>query len=309
LQKNAFFITTNGNHQTPMYSWLPDADPTCILHIVHGMAEYAARYEPIAGMLVAKGIAVYAHNNRAHGNTIPAEDLGIGEEDWFYKQVEDIRDIIQYLRKQHPGKKIFLLGHSMGSFLSQRYFQLYGKEINGLILSASNGTADPLMGIGIAVAKLQYRIMGKRYRSTLIDSLSFGQFNRAFKPNRTTNDWLSRDEKEVDKYVADPLCGFVCSAGFFYYFFKGIRDAFNPKNIGQIPHDVPVYCFAGDHDPVGLKGKGFLALIDKWKMAGAKNISYNLYTNGRHEMLNEINRNEVVNNMMKWLIHVGVVVL
>ncbi|MCP9752640.1 alpha/beta fold hydrolase [Ferruginibacter sp. HRS2-29] len=301
MPKRSFSLLTGGDHPTPMQAWLPDTEPACILHIVHGMAEYAARYEPIAAMLVAEGIGVYAHDNRAHGPSIPAEDLGIGEEDWFYKQVEDIRHIVQYLRTQHPGKKIILLGHSMGSFLSQRFFQLYGKEIDGLVLSASNGNADPLMGIGIGVAYLQYKLMGKRYRSTLIDTLSFGQFNRAFRPNRTTNDWLSRDEKEVDKYVADPLCGFVCSAGFFYYFFKGIRDAFKKENIRQIPTDIPVYCFGGDQDPVGLKGKGFLALISKWKAAGVKDITYDLYPGGRHEMLNELNREEVVRNLVSFL--------
>jgi alpha-beta hydrolase superfamily lysophospholipase len=300
MQKKTFFIDTNGNHPTPMYSWLPDSDPSVIIHIIHGMAEYAERYEPIAAMLTKDGIGVYAHDNRAHGKTIPAENLGIGEQDWFYKQVEDIHCIVQYLRSQHPGKTVILLGHSIGSFLAQRYFQLYGNEIGGLVLSATNGKADPLMSMGIAVAHLQYKIKGTRYRSSLIDSLSFGKFNKAFRPNRTTNDWLSRDEKEVDKYVADPLCGFVCSAGFFYYFFKGIRDAFDNKNIKQLPVDVPVYCFAGDQDPVGLNGKGFLELVRKWKAAGIKNISFNLYPDGRHEMLNEINRKEVVNDLVEW---------
>ena len=135
----------------------------------------------------------------------------------------------------------------------------------------------------------------------MIDTLSFGQFNKKFKPNRTVSDWLSRDEKQVDKYVANELCGFVCTASFYYYFFKGIRDTFNKHNIQKIPSHIPVYAFAGDKDPVGLEGKGFLKLIQNWKAAGLKDISYHLYKDGRHEMMNDINREEVIENVIAFI--------
>jgi alpha-beta hydrolase superfamily lysophospholipase len=296
------FITCSDGHQMPVYSWLPGTEPAGVVLISHGMAEYALRYSPIASLLLQENFAVYAYDQRGHGNAVSNIDqLGIAEPAWFYKQVEDISAAVLYLRQHHSGKKIFLLGHSMGSFLCQRYFQLHGREIDGLILSATNGKNDPLLGTGISVAWLQMKLFGSTYRSKLIDSLSFGKFNAAFKPNRTVNDWLSRDNDEVDKYVADPLCGFVCSALFFYYFFSGIKDALQTNNIKTIPANVPVYAFAGDKDPVGLQGKGFLELIKKWKAAGSTDISYHLYKDGRHEMLNEINRHEVVNDLVNWL--------
>ena len=302
MQTKQFAITCADGHEMPMYGWLPAAEINYIMYIVHGLAEHGKRYAPIGEMLVQQGIAVYAHDNRAHGAAVGSKELlGIDGKNWFYKQVDDIHIAVDYFKEIHAGKKIIVLGHSMGSFLCQRYFQMHGKEIDGLILSATNGKEDPLMGIGIAVANIQYNLLGRHHRSGLIDTLSFGKFNKAFKPNRTTHDWLSRDEKEVDKYVADPLCGFICSAGFFYSFFKGIHDAFKKENIAAIPVDVPVYCFAGDKDPVGLFGKGFLQLIDNWKAAGAKDISYTLYPNGRHEMLNEINRDEVVKAIVEWI--------
>lgn len=289
-------------HPMPVYAWLPDSEPTYVVHIAHGMAEYGERYKTIASLLVQQNIAVYAHDQRGHGKAVATiNEQGIVEDNWFNEQVVDISLAIEYLRKEYPGKKIFLLGHSMGSFICQRYFQLYGKQIDGLILSATNGKQDPLMSVGIAVAWLQMKLFGSRYRSTLIDKLSFGKFNAAFKPNRTANDWLSRNNEEVDKYIADPQCGFVCSASFFYYFFKGIRYAFNKENIRSIPPDIPVYAFGGDKDPVGLQGKGFLELVSNWKAAGIKDISYDLYKNGRHEMLNEINREEVVTNLISWI--------
>lgn len=302
MQPISSYLTCADGHQMPIYEWLPATEPDCILHIAHGMAEYAERYAAIAPLLVQNNIALYAHDQRGHGKTAAnLNNLGIVDHNWFYQQVEDINMAISYLRKKYPGKKIFLLGHSMGSFICQRYFQIYGKQIDGLILSASNGKQDALMPVGISIAWLQMKLFGPRYRSTLIDKLSFGKFNAAFKPNRTKNDWLSRDQKEVDKYVADPLCGFVCSALYFYYFFKGIRDAFNKDNIKNIPPDIPVYAFAGDKDPVGLSGKGLLTLISNWKAAGSKDISYHLYKDGRHEMMNEINREEVISNLISWI--------
>lgn len=299
---STFSLPCTDGHSMPVYSWRRVHEPKAVLLVAHGMAEYAERYATLAGIFVGEGFSVFAFDERAHGRAVPGiAEQGISEPDWFNKQVADIQLAVKHLRQEYPYKKIFLLGHSMGSFICQRYFQLHGKNIDGLILSATNGRQDPLMGAGIALAWVQMKLFGPRYRSTLIDELSFGKFNSAFKPNRTTNDWLNRDTAEVDKYVADPQCGFVCSASFYYYFFSGIKDAFSKKNIASIPSDVPVYAFAGDQDPVGLRGKGFLELIENWKAAGVKDITFHLYKDGRHEMMNDINRMEVLGNIIKWL--------
>lgn len=302
MAPTSYFLSTANGHQTPMYEWVPEAEINCIVHIAHGMAEYALRYKAIVPYFLQEQIAVYAHDQRGHGKAVPSiADQGLVQNNWFNDQVEDMLMIIHHIKQKHPGKKIILLGHSMGSFLSQRFFQLHGVAIDGLILSASNGKKDPLLNIGIGVAKLQKTLFGNKHRSKLIDHLSFAAFNKKFAPNRTTNDWLSRDENEVDKYVADEQCGFVCSSSFFYDFFKGIREALETHNIQQIPKHIPVYAFAGDKDPVGMEGKGFLQLIQNWKDAGATNIQYDLYKDGRHEMLNEINREEVIHNCIGWI--------
>lgn len=302
MQTQPSFITCSDGHLMPLHAFLPQGEPICILHIAHGMAEYGERYKHIAAFFVKNGIAVYVHDQRGHGKAVSNIcEQGITPPDWFNKQVNDIDLCIKQHRIEHPGKKIFLLGHSMGSFLSQRYFQLHGKNIDGLILSASNGQQDPLMGIGIGVAWLQMKLFGNRYKSILIDTLSFAQFNKKFKPNRTVADWLSRDTDQVDKYVADEQCGFVCTASFYFYFFKGIKDAFRQANINCLPKDIPVYAFAGSKDPVGLEGKGFLALVKKWKDADVKDFTYHLYDDGRHEMMNEINRAEVLKNLIQFI--------
>lgn len=302
MLSHSFFISCQDGHQMPVYCWLPDQRPVAILHIAHGMAEYAERYAGIASFFVNNGIAVYAHDQRGHGKAVTSiEEQGITPKNWYHLQIADIDLCIQQHRREYPGKKIFLLGHSMGSFLAQRYFQLHGSHIDGLILSASNGKEDPLMPFGIGLAWTQMNIFGERYKSKLIDQLSFGQFNRKFKPNRTSSDWLSRNTVEVDKYAADTRCGFVCTASFYYYFFQGIKEGFNKKNIAAIPKDVPVYAFAGSKDPVGLEGKGFLTLIHKWKAAGVNDLSYHLYDGGRHEMMNEINSEEVLKNINSFI--------
>ena len=302
MQPQHSSLTCADGHQMPLYAWLPATEPDCILHVAHGMAEYAERYASIAPFFNQHNIALYAHDQRGHGRAVAsAKELGCTPENWFYKQVDDIRLALQFLQQKHPGKKILLLGHSMGSFVAQRYFQMYGQETNGLILSASNGLQDPLMGAGISIAWLQKNVLGPHSKATLLDKLSFGKFNASFKPNRTNFDWLSRNETSVDLYNTDPLCGFESSASYFYYFFKGIRDAFKKSNIQKIPKDIPVYCFAGDRDPVGHCGKGVLKLIENWKAAGATDITYDLYKDGRHEMLNEINRAEVMENILLFI--------
>lgn len=266
------------------------------------MAEHALRYARVATSFTAENFAVYAHDQYGHGQAVASEDeLGIVPENWFNQQLEDMNLLIKDLRERHHGKKIFLMGHSMGSFLSQRYFQLFGSQIDGLILSATNIKKDPLLGIGITLAAIQAKLFGSKYRSHLIDKLSFGRFNAAFKPNRTSHDWLTRNQEEVDLYIADPRCGFVCSAVFFRELFKGVQQAFNEKNIEEIPRHIPVYAFAGDKDQVGYEGKGFLKLVQKWKAADVQDLSYHLYKGGRHEMLNELNREEVIGNILTWL--------
>ncbi len=221
MPTGSFHLTCSDGHKMPVYAWRTRTDPKAVILIAHGMAEYARRYEPIAKYFVDAGITVYAFDERAHGDAVDKlEEQGISDPGWFYQQITDIKVAVLDLKEKHPGKKIFLLGHSMGSFIGQRYFQLHGDTLDGLILSATNGKPDPLMGAGITLAWLQMKVFGSRYKSNLIDQLSFGKFNAAFKPNRTSNDWLSRNTQEVDKYVSDPRCGFVCTASFYHDFFK-----------------------------------------------------------------------------------------
>lgn len=300
--ESTFFFSCANGHQMPAYKWLPAGQPKMVILLVHGMAEHAGRYTRFAKALNTEGFAVFANDLYGHGRDVTNEQLlGTVCDNWFNRQVDDLREFVFALKQRIPGVPVFLFGHSMGSFLAQRFSQLYSADIDGLVLSGTNGFKDPLLPAGIFLSKLLMQIKSPGYKSRLLNTLTFGKFNNAFKPNRTAFDWLSRDADEVDKYIADPACGFIGSVQLYYHLFKALQIIFDEKSIAAIRKDLPVYAFAGEKDPVGMQGKGFMKLVDNWKAAGIRNLEYKLYRDGRHEMLNETNRDEVMNDCIRWL--------
>ena len=287
------------------YRWSPEAaDVRGVVQIAHGMGETAARYERVARELCRQGLRVYANDHRGHGHTaVGVNDLGyIGEEDGFDGMVRDLKQLGDIICEENPDTPVFLLGHSMGSFLAQKFMALYGDSLSGVILSGSNGPADPqTMEQGMFVAKSEVEANGPKAKSQLLTGMLFGGFNQSFAPARTDFDWLSRDESEVDKYIADPYCGSVFPSSFFYHLFQGLAALHEPELVARIPKDLPVYIFSGDKDPVGNFGEGVLQLYESYKQLGIQDVECKLYPDGRHEMLNEINRDEVTRDLIEWL--------
>lgn len=287
------------------YQWMPDEGEEVkgAVQIAHGMAETGARYERFAEKLTKEGYVVFANDHRGHGKTAgDLEKVGyLADEDGFHWMVENMHQLTGIIKEQYGEKPIFLFGHSMGSFLTQRYISLYGKELKGAILSGTNGRTGLMLNIGIMLAKRECKARGRKVKSEKLNKLSFGSFNNSFKPNKTEFDWLSRDEKEVDKYINDPYCGGVFTAGFFYDFLTGLKKTHDRMELEKIPKDLPIYIFAGAKDPVGKQGKGILNLVKMYKALQIENVNYKLYDEGRHEMLNEINREEVMSDVIHWL--------
>jgi len=178
---------------------------------------------------------------------------------------------------------------------------LFGNDIKGLILSATAGDPGLLGKVGRFIAKREATKKGKKTRSPLLDKLSFGAFNKAFKPNRTNFDWLSRDNAEVDKYVADPYCGEVFTAGFFCDLLEGVAFINNSRNVAKIPKELPIYLFSGSLDPVGANTKGVLQSYNALVKAAIRDVTYKFYQDARHETLNETNRDEVFQDVIEWL--------
>lgn len=287
-----------------VYKWEPDGEliPKGVVQISHGMAEHAARYARFADRLTAAGYIVYANDHRGHGKTAgKIENVGYCGEDGFNWMVKDMKELTSIIKKENPGLPVFLFGHSMGSMLSQMYIGLYGSELNGAILSGTSGKQGFILSLGIFMAKRQIVKIGVKTPSETMNKMTFASYNKEFMPARTPFDWLSRDEKEVDKYINDQLCGGVFSAGFFYDFLRGLKEMHRVEIMEKIPKSLPIYFISGEKDPVGKNCKTIAGLIEEYKKLGIKDVSYKFYKDGRHEMLNEINRDEVMEDVTNWI--------
>lgn len=286
-----------------VWHWLPEGDPKALILIAHGMAEHGARYERFAMKLTAAGYAVWTPDHRGHGKTATETELGyLADKDGFRRVVDDLHELAVAASGEYPGLPLFLFGHSMGSFLAQYYIALYGQGLAGCVLSGTSGPMPaPLLMGGKLVAALGCAFKGRRAKAPLANSMSFGSYNDAFKPVRTAFDWLSRDEAEVDKYVADPLCGFICTYGFFHDLLEGLTYIHRPDTLGRIPRELPIFMASGAKDPVGGATGAVDALEGIYHRLGIKDVGMKLYEGAHHEILNETNREEVMADIIAWL--------
>ncbi len=302
MARKSSFTASDGK-KIEYYTWIPKDEVIGVVQIVHGMAEHAIRYDHFAAKLRKKGFAVYACDLRGHGKSAEAtHDLGyFASENGWFRVVDDLSELTEIIKKEHPDKNVFLLGHSMGSFFARNLMITHGLDYQGVILSGT--AADPGIkgSIGKFIAARAVKKDGGKVPNQRLNDMSFGSYNKAFAPNRTEFDWLSRDNKQVDAYVNDPLCGFVCTSKFYEDLFTGLLFINNSKEIARIPKNLPVLLVSGAMDPVGEKGKGTKKVYTKFKGIGMLDVSMNLFADARHEILNETNRNEVENYCIGWI--------
>jgi alpha-beta hydrolase superfamily lysophospholipase len=305
MHSDTFTFRTDDGMEIFTYRWLPpsDAPVRAVVQIAHGMAEHAGRYARLAEALCASGHAVYANDHRGHGRTAgdPARVGYFADQNGWFKVAGDLRQLTARIRERHPGLPVFLLGHSMGSFLVRTAIIQDAEGIAGAILSGTGGDPGLLGAVGRVLARAIGAAKGRRRPSPLLNALSFGGFNKAFSPARTAFDWLSRDAAEVDRYMADPFCGGVFSAGFFADLLAGLAWINRPAHIARVPRDLPIYLFSGAMDPVGGNTHGVRRVAEAYRRAGILDVTLRFYDGGRHEMLNEINRAEVVQDLVDWL--------
>jgi alpha-beta hydrolase superfamily lysophospholipase len=286
-----------------VYSWQPPREVRAVMHIVHGLAEHAVRYDRFAETLAAAGFAVYAHDQRGHGRTVARSDeLGFfAKQGGWARIVRDVEELLTAEQTAHPGLPLVLFGHSMGSYVAQQMVWQNSERLAAAVLSGANGQRNPLAAVGRLIARAERWRHGACNPSPLLTELAFGNFNRKFAPARTAFDWLSRDEVEVDKYVNDPLCGFGCSTQLWVDFLDAISDTLNPAHKARIRRDLPIYLLAGARDPACANGRGALALAESYRAAGLGNVTAKIYPDARHELLNEVNRDEVTAELLNWL--------
>ena len=296
------FPSKDGVHSCHASLWEPDGAPRAVVQIVHGVAEYAGRYDHFARYLAEHGFVVCGEDHLGHGKTVDDGKYGyFGKKDGWTLVTADVRQLRTLMGERFPGLPYFLLGHSMGSFLARTYLCAYPGTVDGCILSGTGQEKPALVAAGRAVASAVCALRGPEAVSALVDKLSLGAYNRSFRPNRTGADWICRDPAVVDAYTADPFCQFLPSVSMYHDMMTGLQMLVRPENLKRLDPDTPVYLFAGDRDPVGANGAGVQKVAGLFRQYGVKDVTVKLYPGGRHEMLNETNKEQVYADTSAWL--------
>ena len=278
--------------------WPGEGKPRGVVQLVHGMAEHIRRYEATAERLNQAGYIVVGHTHAGHGPH--AETLGYFGKGGWDTLIDDVHALRTATQKEYPDLPYFLLGHSMGSFVVRGYCLKYEKGLTGVILSGTGHFAKPILTAGTALANLQCLFGMAKKPSHLLLEISSADNLKSYDDVRTGFDWLSRDREAVKKYIDDPLCGFTFTASAYRDMFGGLKRLY-PEKLGAMEKDIPVYLLSGDLDPVGANGAGVKKVAQEIRDAGVKDVEVSLYSEGRHEMFNELNKEDVWDDLIAWI--------
>lgn len=299
------FLSTDGKTQLHGMRWEPEGGSVrAVLQICHGVAEHIARYDAFARYLNGLGIAVVGHDHLGHGLSLPEGGTPVyfGAGNTWNTVVDDIYVLHQRIRLWYPDVPLCIMGHSMGSFLTRTYLIRYPGTVKAAVIMGTGWQPKAVIAGGMAVAKAVGAVVGENGTSDLVTNLAFGAYNKLFAPNRTSCDWLSTDEGNVDAYMADPLCGADATVGLFRQMLSGIR--FNQKlsNLRQMDPRIPVLFVAGEKDPVGDCGNGVRRTYQEFRRAGVQDCTLKLYPGLRHEILNEkAQQQQIFEDIGQWL--------
>ena len=285
------------------WHWKPKNghSPLAVIQIVHGMSEHALRYQHVAEYFQEQGFAVLADDHRGHGMTSEGKLTGhYGDQNGWELIFHDLTAVRAKIEALYPDRPVIMLGHSMGSFMAQQYMISHGKDLAGVILSGSNYMPSALAKLIRLIPWIESKRTGPRGKSWLVEYLSFGSFNKNFRPNRTRYDWLSRDPDLVDQYILDPLCGFRCTNQLWLDLLSGLGQIFDSAQQLKIPKNLPVLIAGGSEDPVSHPN-GLLKLNKSFKKAGLNQVRCEIFKGCRHEILNETNKKEVLDLMGSWI--------
>ncbi len=306
VRKEEFYYDSR-DRRSKIYAvkWIPDVvKPVCIFQIIHGMAEHIERYNEFAQYLAGKGILVVGEDHLGHGKTV-SEGGTYGyfcKEDAANVLVRDVHRLKKIMQEQYPDVPYLILGHSMGSFILRNYLYRYGSGVNGAVIMGTGVQSKLTVFAGRALISIQRLIFGAGHTAKLIYKIAFGSYNKKFEPLRTKYDWVSRNEDNVDRYIEDPLCGFVFTLNGFSTLFKLVYDCNDQENIDRIPKQLPILMISGADDPVGDYGKGVEKVYKSYLEHGLLNVQMKLYENDRHEILNETDRELVYGDIYRWIL-------
>lgn len=297
-----FFYDSCGGGRLHACRWEPGCAPRAIVQIVHGIAEYAARYDALASFLAEQGFLVVAEDHMGHGGSI-SEDCpqGYFTGGWF-AAVKDTYQLLSVIREEFPQTPYILYGHSMGSFMARTILQEYPNSgITGCVICGTGWMPGIVLKTGLQLCKTICRKFGEKSPNEMLNGVVFGVYNKRVERPRTAHDWLSRDAKQVDIYESDPLCGFIPSAGLLRDMLTGILHIQNKKNLDKMDKELPVYFISGGEDPVGDYGKGVRKAVARFEECGMQNVTCKIFPLCRHEIHNEINYQEVYASILNWI--------
>ena len=295
------FRSSSGLWDIHARSYEPNS-PIGVFQITHGMAEHIDRYDDFARFLAGNGYAVFIHDDIGHGKSVKSDDmLGFfGEENGDKTLVEDVKLLTGIARTKYPDLPVILFGHSMGSFVARSYCSKYASSIDGAIICGTSGP-NPGAKFGEIIANFIAKRKGSMYRSPFINSLAFGSYNNKIENKRTDFDWLTRDDAIVDKYIADKYCGFLFTAKGYRDMFRILQAVSADSWYDAVPKSLPMFFIAGDSDPVGSYGKGVKTVTTKLGATGHSKVECKLYPGCRHEILNELCRQDVYEDILAWV--------
>lgn len=283
---------------------MPDGKPVAVLQIVHGMAEYFERYEETAAFFTGLGFVVTGEDHLGHGGSVPEGGIKgyICKQDPATVVVRDVHRLKKMTQEVYPGVPYFIMGHSFGSFITRNYMARYGTGIKGAILMGTGQHTQLQMSLARALAAEQRCVLGGEEKvSTLLSSLVFGSANKKIKNPKTENDWISRNEENVQRYNADELCGFPFTVNGYITLFELVSRCLDPDYLEKIPKELPVLLASGEMDPIGDYGAGVREVYESYLGAGIKNVTMKLYEGDRHEILNEDDRETIRQDLYNWI--------
>lgn len=303
MKQEFYYPSRDGKTQIHAIEWVPEGEIKGVLQICHGMVEYIDRYHEFAEYMSENGYYVTGHDHLGHGKSIQSEEeLGYFDETRGNQYViGDIQKLREMTMKKYPDAPYYMLGHSMGSFLLREYLTMYGKGLDGAVIMGTGYQSALILNAGQLVCRVIAAFKGWKHRSRFVDNLSFGSYNKRFEPAETTKDWITSDREKRQKYVEDPLCSYMFTLGAYYQMFEGMKVLTKKESLERIPKDLPILFVSGKDDPVGAFGKSVTKVYEKYKSAGIHNVSIHLYQGDRHEILNEVDREKVYHDILRWI--------
>ena len=303
MRKEFYYPSADEKTQIHAIEWIPEGKVKAVLQMCHGMVEYIDRYHEFAEFLSQNGYYVVGHDHLGHGKSIYSSDrLGFFHETKGNDCViGDIHQLRIRTEEKYPNIPYFLLGHSMGSFLVRQYLGFYGAGITGAIIMGTGDKSNAILQMGKLVCSITAMCKGWNCRSGFVDSMAAGGYNKAFEKETDGSNWLSRNPENVKKYKNDLLCGYMFTVNAYYHMFFGMIKMNIQEKAGRIPKGASIVFVSGKDDPVGDFGKGVKNVYRRYKLNGISDVKIRLYENDRHEILNEVDKEQVYHDLLLWM--------